>query len=103
MVESSLGLKKEPKLIAWALGWAESAIHMDLEPVNGDGDKNFFELFGSNFELFGFLIFFFLKIYLFMRDTERERGRDTGRGRSRLHSGSPTWNLIPDPQDHALG
>ena len=23
-----------------------------------------------------------------MRDTERERGRDTGRGRSRLHAGS---------------
>ena len=30
-----------------------------------------------------------------MRD--RERGRDTGRGRgkSRLHAGSPTWDLIP--------
>ena len=32
-----------------------------------------------------------------MRDTEtgRERGRDTGRGRSRLHAGSPTWGLDP--------
>ena len=29
-----------------------------------------------------------LKI-LFMRDTQKERGRDTGRGRSRLHAGSP--------------
>ena len=26
-------------------------------------------------------------IYLFMRDTERRRGRDTGRGRNRLHVG----------------
>ena len=34
-----------------------------------------------------------------MRDTERERerGRDIGRGRSRLHAGSPIWDLIPGP------
>ena len=30
-------------------------------------------------------------------------GRDTGRGRSRLHAGSPTWDSIPGLQDHALG
>ena len=35
--------------------------------------------------------------------TERERGRDTGRGRSRLHAGTPTWDSIPGLQDHALG
>ena len=33
-----------------------------------------------------------------MRDTQRERGRDTGRGRSRLHAGSPTRDSIPGPQ-----
>ena len=40
-----------------------------------------------------------------MRDTqrERERGRDTGRGRSRLHAGSPTQDSIPGPQGHTLG
>ena len=38
-----------------------------------------------------------------MRDTERERGRDTGRGKSRLHAGSPTRDSIPDLQDRALG
>ena len=48
-----------------------------------------------------FFFFFFLRFYLFMRDTER--GRDTGRGRSRLHAGSLMWDSIPGLQDHALG
>ena len=41
-------------------------------------------------------------MYLFMRDTEREkeRGRDTGRGRSRFHAGSPTQDSTPGLQDH---
>ena len=30
-----------------------------------------------------------------MKDTQRKRGRDTGRGRSRLHAGSPMWGLDP--------
>ena len=30
-----------------------------------------------------------------MRDTERKRGRDTGRGRSRLHTGSLDVGLDP--------
>ena len=37
-----------------------------------------------------------------MIDTERERGRDTGRGRSRLHAGSPMWDSILGLQDHNL-
>ena len=36
-----------------------------------------------------------------MRDTER--GRDTGRGRSRPHAGSPMGDPIPGPRGHALG
>ena len=36
-----------------------------------------------------------------MRDTERERGRDISRGRSRLLAGSPMWDLFPI-RDHAL-
>ena len=34
-------------------------------------------------------------------ERERERGRDTGRGRSSLHAGM--WDWIPGLQDHALG
>ena len=45
----------------------------------------------------------FFKIYLFMRDRKRKRGRDTGRVRSRLDTGSPTWDSIPGLQDQALG
>ena len=37
-------------------------------------------------------------IYLSMRDTER--GRDTGRGRSRVPVGSPMWTKSPDPGSH---
>ena len=32
-----------------------------------------------------------------------ERGRDTGRERSRLHAGSPTWDSIMGLKDPAPG
>ena len=48
-------------------------------------------------------IYIFLRCYLFIHEKHRERGRDTGRGRSRLHAGSPIWGLILGLQDHALG
>ena len=38
--------------------------------------------------------FFFKISFIYSRETQ-ERGRDTGRGRSRLHAGSLTWDLIP--------
>ena len=48
------------------------------------------------------MIFFFLKImYLFIN--ERYIGRDTGRGRSRLHTGSRMGDSILGVQDQALG
>ena len=37
-----------------------------------------------------------------MIDIEKERGRDTGRGRSRLHAGGPMGNSISGLQDRAL-
>ena len=48
------------------------------------------------------LVFIFFKIFIypFIRDTER--GRNTGRGRSRLYAGSPMQDLIPGLQGHAL-
>ena len=48
---------------------------------------------------------FFFKdfIYLFKRERERERaGRDTGRGRSRLHARTPMRDSIPGPRGPAL-
>ena len=49
------------------------------------------------------LIFFKILFIFFMRDTEREAGRDIGRRRSRLHTGSLMWDLILGLQDHTLG
>ena len=37
-------------------------------------------------------------IYLFMRDTQREQGRDRGRGGNRLHAGSLMWDSTSDPR-----
>ncbi|CAD7677563.1 unnamed protein product [Nyctereutes procyonoides] len=40
-------------------------------------------------------VFLFVLRILFIHERHRKRGRDTGRGRSRLHAGSLTWDLIP--------
>ena len=48
-------------------------------------------------------LFIYLFIYLFIHERHTERGRDTSRGRSRLHAGSLTWDLILGLQDQALG
>ena len=42
-------------------------------------------------------------IYLFMRNTDWERSRDTGSGRSRIHCRTARRNSIPGLQDHILG
>ena len=46
--------------------------------------------------------FFFLRFYLLIHESRRERGRDTGKGRSRLSAGSPMQDSIPGPRDDAL-
>ena len=48
------------------------------------------------------VLFFFLRFYLFIHERHQERGRDTGRGRSRLHAGSPMWDSIPELRNLAL-
>ena len=45
---------------------------------------------------------FSFKIFTYSGETEREGGRDTGRGRSRLHAGSQMWDLIQGLQDQVL-
>ena len=46
---------------------------------------------------------FFLRLYLFIHERHTtERGRNIGRGRSRLCMGSQMWDSIPGPQDHDL-
>ena len=46
---------------------------------------------------------FFLRFYLFIHERHREKGRDIGRGRSRLPVGSLMQDLIPERGDHDLG
>ena len=61
------------------------------------------ELAGFSDKFFFFFnIYTFLKIFFINHERYTERGRGTGRGRSRLHAGSPTWDSIPGLQDHAL-
>ena len=45
-------------------------------------------------------VFFKKKKFIYERD--RERGRDTGRGRSRLPVGSLMWDSILGPRGHDL-
>ena len=45
---------------------------------------------------------FFLRFYLFIHERHRKRGRDIGRGRSRVLTGSLMWDSIPRPCNHAL-
>ena len=60
----------------------------------GDFFKTFFLVI-----FFIFLSFFFL---IYSWESHTERGRDTDRGRSRLHARSPMWDSNPGIQDHAL-
>ena len=48
------------------------------------------------------MLFTYLFKTLFMRDTQRERGRDIGRGRSRVPVRSLIWDWIPGSQDHVM-
>ena len=58
---------------------------------------------GRKAVVLSFLFFFFLRFYLCIHERHRERGRDTGRGRSRLHAGSLSQDSILGLQDHSPG
>lgn len=47
-------------------------------------------------------LIFFLRSHLFIHERHTERGRDTGRRRSRLHVRILMQDSIPGPRDHAL-
>ena len=59
-------------------------------------DKQFFNY--PNKIIWDFIYYFFKILFIYSWQTHNiiiwERGRDTGRGRSRLHAGSPTWDSI---------
>ena len=56
---------------------------------------------GQPCDLYTYLLFL-KRFYLFIHERHGERGRDTGRGRSRLSVGSPIQDSIPGPRDHDL-
>ena len=49
-----------------------------------------------------YCIYYFSKIYLCIHERERERGKDIGKERISLLTGSLKWDLIPELQDQAL-
>ena len=49
-----------------------------------------------------FFSFFLEILFVYSWETQKERGRDTGRGKSRLNAGSPTWDSNPRLRDHDL-
>ena len=87
--------------------WAQIACAQSHFGLHGNSIFNF--LF-CNSRVFCFLTslptlvisIFFLKILFIHERHGGVGGRDTGRGRSRPHAGSPTWDSIPGLQDHAL-
>ena len=82
--------------------WAEGS----AKPLSHPGCPVFIFYFFRDFIYFETLFVglqkkFFLRFYLFIHKRQRERGRDTGRGRSRLPARSPMWDLIPgSPGSH---
>ena len=48
------------------------------------------------------VLFFWKRLYLFIHERHKERGRDIGRERSRLPPGSLMRDSIPGPQNHNL-
>ena len=72
-----------------------------VERLTLDPESEYNKPFIPSDSHFPFFCFLKKRFYLFMRDTDR--GRDPGRGRSRLHAGSPARDSIPEPGGHALG
>ena len=102
-----------PALSGYSRGWGFSlcwnplpwqSLGRDFSPQNGGQGLEALGISHLGFILWlcCFGIFFKVFIYLFMRDTQRKRGRDLGKGRSRLHARKPDARLDPQTRDHAL-
>ena len=74
-----------------------------LSPFLPNTLQIFFILFGhlSPFIIGKCKCFLFLKNFI-IHERHGERGKDIGRGRSRLPAGSLMWDSIPGPWDHDL-
>ena len=66
-------------------------------------DRGKFNLHQHSQKMGEILVFFFLKNCLFIHERHTERGRDTGRWRSRLHAGSLMWDSISGPPGSCPG
>ena len=66
--------------------------------LNGLNSNNW----GTKISSISPILLFLKRFCLLICKRHTERGRDTGRGRSRLHAGSPTWDSIPEPWDGDL-
>ena len=89
----------------WASGGGEElALPSQLRHFCGEGELGVSHFLSTDYVPHNKAgaLFFLIKIYLFIHERHRERGRDTGRGRSRLPAGSPMWDSIPGLQDHTL-
>ena len=58
--------------------------------------------FSLHYFISALIFFFFFKILFIIHERHTERGRDRGRGRSRLHAGTLMWDSIPGPQGQSL-
>ena len=93
-------MRKPSRKAQWF--WPEpEARRVSIGPYEGDeGGADSWS--GSRNHRYSFETFFFF-FFKILFTHESERGRDTGRERSRLLAGSPSWDSIPGLQDQALG
>ena len=93
--QSLEGQRQEPEALGQNRGVGRTAL-----PPEAPGEKPFLAPpLSFPPDLF---LFLFLRFYSFIHQRCRERGRDIGRGRSRLPAETPKQNSIPGPWDHAL-
>ena len=81
--------------MGWMILWSRQSSPSTLQTnmKSGNGGASVVQLFKC--------LFFFKTLFVNERNGERDRGGDIGWERNRLHAGSPMWDSILGPQDHA--